>query len=347
MDRPIRLRLIGAPGSPYTQKMLGLLRYRQIPYDVMWGMPEVVLEQMHVAKPNMVFMPTFLFDDDLGEVVAHCDSTPIIRELEARYPERTVLPRDPALGFIDYLLEDFADEWVTKYMFHYRWHAEVDADNAGTLLPLSAGPHLSDDEATQLKQFFTQRQISRLEYVGSNALTAPVIEASYRRFLVAMQAHLAQRPFLLGQQPAASDFAFYGQLSQLVGFDPTPRRIAHELSPRTVGWVYMMNDLSGLQPSIDGWMSLEDQSDTLRGLLAECGRVYVPALLANNAAVKAGEKHWSTEIDGCDWQQRSFPYQSKCLAWINGAYQSLTARDKNRVDRVLEGTGCEDMLKAD
>ena len=41
-----------------------------------------------------------------------------------------LLPDDPALSFINYLLEDFGDEWVTKYMFHYRWYFEEDADNA-------------------------------------------------------------------------------------------------------------------------------------------------------------------------------------------------------------------------
>ena len=34
---PDRLELVGAPGSPYTRKMLALLRYRHIAYNVIWG----------------------------------------------------------------------------------------------------------------------------------------------------------------------------------------------------------------------------------------------------------------------------------------------------------------------
>ncbi len=343
-----RLELIGAPGSPYTHKMLGLLRYRHIPYSVIWGMPEAVLDELGVDnRPKMLFLPTFLFtESDSGETVAKCDSTPLIRQLEQQYSGRSVLPKDPALAFIDYLIEDFADEWATKYMFHYRWHPIQDADNAGTLLPLSSGPHIGDQDAAQFKEFFSERQIARLKYVGSNEQTAPVIEASYRRFLAAMQAHLAQQPFMLGHKPGAGDFALFGQLSQLVGFDPTPRAIAHELSPRTVAWVYTMNDLSGQECPEDGWIALEDQPETLKALLNEIGRVYAPALLANAQAVTAGEKDWVTDIDGCQWQQRSFPYQAKCLAWINEAYQALSAGDRDRVNRYLSGTGCEAMLQA-
>lgn len=339
-----RLRLIGAPGSPYTQKMLALMRFRHIPYAVLWGMPEVVLDQLKIEKPKMAFMPTFLFNDDQGKPVATCDSTPIIRRLESLYKGRSVLPADPALAFIDYVIEDFADEWVTKYMFHFRWHGDQDADNAGTLLPLSLGMPLSDKQAAEFKTMFTQRQISRLAYVGSSDTTAPAIEASYRRFLQAMQAHLSQQPFMLGQRPAAGDFALYGQLTQLVGFDPTPRRIAHELSPRTVGWVDVMKDLSGADAHEQGWTALESQPGTLKGLLEEIGRVYAPALLANSRAVAAGEKSWTAQIDGTEWEQRSFPYQAKCLEWINQAYRALSDADRIRVDTALSGTGCEALI---
>ena len=84
--------------------------------------------------------------------------------------------------------------------------------------------------------------------------------------------------------------------------------------------------------------------DTLKGLLSEIGRVYVPALLANARAVAAGEKDWETEIDGAPWTQRTFPYQAKCLGWIRDEYAALSEKDRKRVDTLLAGTGCEALL---
>jgi hypothetical protein len=196
----------------------------------------------------------------------------------------------------------------------------------------------------QFKEIFTQRQVGRLYVVGSNDTTAPVIDASYRRFLAAMEAHLASQPCLLGKRPGAGDFALHGQLTQLVGFDPTPRAIAHTVSPRTVAWVDRMEDQCGMEPQESDWTPLEDMPHTLQGLLSEIGRVYVPALLANAGAVEAGEKTWEATIDGAQWTQQTFPYQAKCLKWINEQYRALSTADRSRVDAVLAGTGCEAAL---
>jgi hypothetical protein len=198
----------------------------------------------------------------------------------------------------------------------------------------------------QTKKWIADRQIGRLYVVGSNDTTAPVIDASYRRFLAAMESHLASQKYMLGGRPAAGDFGLFGQLTQLVGFDPTPRAIAHEVSPRTVAWVDHMRDQSGLEPEDSDWLAPEDQPDSLRGLLTEIGRVYAPAQLANARAVQAGEKTWESEIDGSPWTQQSFPYQAKCLLWTNERYRALGADDRARVDALLAGTGVEAMLSA-
>ena len=101
-----------------------------------WGWPELALSALGVEVPKPMLLPVFVLPDVNGDLKAVTDSTPIIRHLEAITAERSVLPVDPGLAFIDYPLEDFDDEWVTKYLFHFRWQAKVDIDNAGTLLPL-------------------------------------------------------------------------------------------------------------------------------------------------------------------------------------------------------------------
>jgi len=224
-----KITLIGAPPSPYTRKMIALLRYRSIPYEVIWGDPGQILDEggifaeLGIEKPKPALLPTFIMRDERGELKTVTDSTPIIRRLENEFEGRSVIPSDPALCFLNYLLEDFGDEWVTKYMFHYRWHFEEDADNAASLLPLNSNVNLAPENLEVFKNYIGPRQIERLWVVGSNNTTAPIIEESYKRFLKIMEDHLQNLPFLLGKRPSSSDFAIYGQLTQLIGFDPTSR----------------------------------------------------------------------------------------------------------------------------
>ena len=83
MQAPITLS--GAPGSPYTRKMVSLLRYRRIPYKLLHfgiagppGLPQ--------AKVRL--LPTFYLPNAQGELEAIVDSTPIIRRLERKTDRR-------------------------------------------------------------------------------------------------------------------------------------------------------------------------------------------------------------------------------------------------------------------
>ena len=189
-----------------------------------------------------------------------------------------------------------------------------------------------------------KRQIDRLWVVGSNDETAELIDLSYKRFLKLMEEHLLVSPFLLGNKPSSSDFSFYGQLTQLVRFDPTPRKLAYEYSSRTVAWVDILEDLSGHDVENTSWTSLEESPDTLKNILKEVGKMYVPALLANADALIKGAEIWEAEIDGAIWKQKTFNYQGKCLAWIKEEFDALNKDDKLRVKEYLQGTGCEILL---
>ena len=163
----------GSPGSPYTRKMLALLRYRRIPYRFLQG----VQDAEGLPKPKVGLIPIFYFADAAGEVTAEVDSTPIIRRLEEEYPGRSVIPADPAAAFLNYLLEDYGDEWLTKAMFHYRWYYDADIERAGQILPRWRDLTVTEEELAPRSQFIRDRQISRLYVVGSNDITAPIIEA--------------------------------------------------------------------------------------------------------------------------------------------------------------------------
>jgi len=276
---------------------------------------------------------------------ATTDTTPIIRRFENEYADRKLLPEDPALSFINYLLEDFGDEWVTKYMMHYRWYFDKDADNASTILPLSdLAVNMPNEILKDAKKYVHDRQTGRLWVVGSNDTTADVIDASYKRFLKLMDDHLSISKFLFGEKPSSADFAIYGQLTQLIGFDPTSRKIAYENSLRLVSWLDVMVDLSGHDVDSSQWTSLEDSPDSLKAIMKEFGRVYVPALLENAKAIMEGQDTWETDIDGSIWKQKAFPYQAKCLKWIKEEFDSLSEDDQSRVREFLDGTGCEVIL---
>ena len=337
-ENPIAIR--GAPGSPYTRKMLAVLRYRRIPYRFLvglWTKDEVD----SLPAPKVDLLPTFYFDTDDGGVEAVVDSTPIIRRLEADVLGRSVVPRDPALAFIDYLLEDYADEWLTKAMFHYRWQYPADIELAGEILPRWRDLTASAEEIAPRSQFVRDRQVGRLYVVGSNEVTLPVIEASYRRFLGLLDAHIGNGPFLFGQRPSAADFGLYGQLTQLATFDPTPSQLTADVAPRVLAWVQTVDDLSGLEPSDDDWLERDEVPETLVALLAEAGKTYVPVLLANAKAVDAGAEQVLAEVEGQAWVQQPFPYQAKCLQWVRQEYARLDPADRAVVDGILRGTGCE------
>ena len=253
-------------------------------------------------------------------------------------------------------------------MFHYRWYFHEDAENAKKMLVLQHKLNIDNESLKLFGDVIADRQINRLWVVGSNDDTAELIDKSYKRYLKLLEKHLSVQSFMFGERPSSSDFGLYGQLTQLVGFDPTPSNIAYKESPRTISWVNVMSDLSGLhnmggvgeffgiknekvnskinyfEDNEIGWIKLNESSETLKEIFNEVGKVYIPCLIANSEAYLNGDEIWETEIDGSKWKQKTFPYQVKCLSWIKDEFNSLCDDDKKQVMEFLKGTGCESIL---
>jgi glutathione S-transferase len=312
-----------------------VLRYRRIPHAwVVRGSREA----RALPRPRVELLPQLVLP---GADEALTDSSPLIRRLEGLFAGRSVIPGDPLLAFLDALLEDYADEWLTKAMFHYRWAFAPDAAQAAAILPRWFRIDGPEAEARAAGEQFAERQIGRLGVVGSSPTTARTIEESYVRLLRALDARLREAPFVLGARPAASDFALYGQLTQLTAFDPTPRALALETAPRVVAWVDLLEDLSGCEPRDDDWIRRDALPASLRALFAEVGRSYVPFLLANADALARGAEQVECTVDGRPWRQKPFPYQGKCLRWLREGCHALAPSDRAALDGFLAGTGCE------
>lgn len=341
MKIPEPVQFKGVPGSPYTRKMLAYLRYRHIRYELLLGDQAT---NAALPDPKVNLLPTFYLPNDKGEIEAVVDSTPLIRRFENAFEGRSAIPDNCVLAFINYLIEDYADEWLTKAMFHYRWYYDADIEMAGKILPRWSGIQSAEEVLQQRGKFVSERQISRLYVVGSNDITAPVIEDSYKRFLGILDTLVQRQQFVMGSRPASADFGLYAQLTQLAKFDPTPAAICLEIAPRVHAWTDIVDDLSGQPASDESWMSVDSVGDVLGDLLAEIGRVYAPALLANAKAIQSGNNQMEATIDGRQWVQPAFPYQAKCLQWINQEYQALSSPDRQQVDKILAGTGCEALI---
>ncbi len=338
MSLPTPLEMMGAPGSPYSRKMRAVLRYRRIPYVfIQQSSPEAA----RLPRARVPLLPTFYLPNEAGEIEPVTDSTPLIRRFEDAFQGRSIVPPDPALAFLDELIEDYADEWLTKCMFHYRWYHEADATKARRVLPHWSKVDVTNEEIAPLQKMIGERQIERLRVVGSNDVTAEVIEDSYLRFLFAFDAHLQHSRFLFGPRPAAGDFGIFGQLTCLALFDPTPAALTLAESARIYAWTEALEDLSGMEPGEEGWLAPDAVPSTLGGILREVGRFHAPFLLANADALEKGAERVEAEIAGRPWLQKPFPYQKKCLGWLRESHAALAPASRSTVDGLLAGTGCE------
>ena len=205
----------------------------------------------------------------------------------------------------------------------------------------------TDEQVQPLQAMFSKRQTERLEVVGSNATTKPVIEQSYRQILQALNSILTRQPFLLGHRASAADFAFMGQLACLTNFEQTSERVTLTVAPRVYAWVESVEDLSGEAVEANAWAPRETMLDLLSPLLDIIGTTYVPFLLANASALNNGAEMVECEINGATWQQKPFRYQGKCLRWLQEAFANLNEADQDFTKEILSASGCNALVDTD
>ncbi|HJQ59698.1 MAG TPA: glutathione S-transferase family protein [Vineibacter sp.] len=326
-------RLIGSELSPYSVKVRSYLRFKGVAHEWLVRGPASAAEFQKYAKLPLI--PLLITPDGQGMQ----DSTPIIERLEAQLPEPSIHPDDKALRFLSELIEEYADEWGNKPMFHYRWSYEADCKSAaGRIASQVAGQGATPEQVAKAADAVVQRMVPRLSFVGSNAVTRETIEGSVRRVLETLETHLGARKYLFGDRPSLADFGLWCQLYEC-WTDVTVRQLIDDRYPVTRSWVERM-----LNPQVEGgwhsWSSLRSGIERL--LTAEVAGVFLPWSAANAAALEKGDAEMSVTLDGKPFTQQPQKYHARSLAEIRRKYAA--AKDAPGLDSILTATGCKRWL---
>ncbi len=325
---PAPYRIYGSELSPYSIKVRSYFRYKKIPHEWVIRSMDKMPEFQKYAKLPLV--PLVVTPEDKGIQ----DSTPIIEAMEKLFPEPSIYPVDPVLRFLSALIEEYADEWGNKPMFHYRWTYGADQDSAAYRIAKDQAPPGSAEPALQATaQMVRRRMVPRLKFVGSSEKTKETVEGSFRRQTAILEKHLAARPYLFGGRPSLADFGLYAQLYQC-STDPTPGAYMKEHAPRTLAWVHRMLDPRNEGPFED-WKNL--RVALLPLLRDEVGQIFLPWSTANAKAVATGQKELAMELEGRPYAQEPQKYAAKSLGWLKEKYE---ASRSGKLDAILEDTGC-------
>jgi glutathione S-transferase len=324
-------RLYGAELSPYALKVRSYLRFKGLQFE--WLQRSTARQDEFARYAKQPLSPVLV---DADEAVLQ-DSTPMIEALDREYAEPSITPAEPALAFAAALIEDYADEWLSKAMFHYRWSYPEDQASAAkrTVEILFEGVEAPEG----IEESVRTRMAGRLHHVGSSPETAPVIEGSFTRLIGLLEQMLGGRDYLFGGRPSVADFSLYGQLKQLLS-DPTPGAVLRAQAPALVRWIERMDE-----PKASGdFATLEAVRVELAALLREeVASAYLVWASANCDAVADDAPGVTVEIAGAAFTQKPQRYAAKAFAELKRKRAGVEDAD---LAALLEDTGCAAFLSS-
>ena len=321
-------RLFGSELSPYSVKVRSYLRYKGVPHEWIPRSPATQAEFQKYAKLPLI--PLVVTPE--GEGLQ--DSTPIIERFEAKASEPSITPADPALAFLSALIEEYADEWGNKWMFHYRWSYPADCWATAERIALQMMGHQGPLAVAQARADVAERMTGRLGFVGSNPTTRPLIEASFKRVVEILDRHLASRPYLLGGRPSLADFGLWGQLYE-AATDPTPGAEMRASAKYVMAWVERMASPKP-EGAFESWSTLS--AGLMPLLREEVGMLFLPWSAANAAAIQKGDKSFDMTLAGAAWSQEPQKYHARSLGEIRRKYAAV--KGTAGLDGVLAEADC-------
>ena len=319
------MKVFGSRISYYTGKLEAYLRYKGLAYTALptpYDKAEMLKEKVGAVQMPIV--------DDNG--VWMSDTTPIMEHLETVHMRNPVIPDDPVIAFLAFLIEDYGDEWLWRSAMYYRWWYRDDRELASSTLTDELTGHVRAPRWMR-KRMIIKRQVKHyVERDGITDTTRPHVEKTYANALAAMSEILANRPFLLGSAPSVADFGMMGPMFRHFGQDPTPQEIMRSTAPLVYDWVARM------------WLAKEQGApvfvskvgDETNALLREVCECHLGQLAANAEAYTAGQARFNMIIQWTPYRDiATSHYRAWCLEELRRRFANLGSDAQAKVKTLL------------
>ncbi|MEM7328626.1 MAG: glutathione S-transferase N-terminal domain-containing protein [Pseudomonadota bacterium] len=197
--------LFGSEMSYFSGKARAYLRWKGISFTEIAPTPQVMKDEI-IANIGWPVIP--VLKTPKGEYVQ--DTADIIAHFENLSGGQKALPATPLQLLVTFLLQLFADEWMTLPAMHYRWNKNEEWIYGE--FGKSAAPDGTLEQQYEAGKAVGQRFRSFVPMLGITPETAPGVEKAYEQFLADLSKHLESLPYLLGTRASYADFALIGPL---------------------------------------------------------------------------------------------------------------------------------------
>ena len=331
--QPNVYRLIGSEASAYSVKVRNYLTSKGIAFTWLTRAEAGELFAEHARLPRVPLLIT-----PAGTGIHY--STEIIASVEADHVQPLLQPQDPTSRFMCALLEEFADEWASRWVEHYRWAREQDSVEYVAELVELAEPRPAGAQIPTEPRIREQLMAPSWFQAAPPAQTK-IIEGSFKDSLDLLDPHLKQHPFLFGSRPALADFALAAQLAAALK-GPTPRSFMELLAPNILAWLERVDSAADV-PEGATFAPWEQVAETLGALLRDqVGGLFLPWSVANLRAVADTARSFTVHLRGESWQQGAQRYAAESFRTLRGQYQALS-EDAALADALREHS-CLDWL---
>ena len=317
--------------SYFSGKLEAYLRYKGIPHDRVTATARVLDDLYRWTGVKKV--PALRGQD--GQWLF--DTTPTIALLEERHPERSITPPDPVQAFLAALLEDYADEWLWRPAMWWRWEPLPSRKALGWRVALEVDPPGLPHAV--IAWFFAHRQ--RWTWLwgdGMNRQNSAAVRDLYLEELDVLQGVLSQQPYLLGDQPSAADFGYFGPMFRHFGNDPDPAEIMRRRAPAVYEWLARLWN-AGAQPSPSPrWLA--PQGPLWAPLWQRVCGDYLPYLQANAQAWQAGRKRFDFAGQSQHFKGTvTHHYRVWCLQQLQRKYRALSPAQQQELGAEFAAYG--------